>query len=95
MAAERARTFSQLFPDCRFDRPVAEIEPAQLSSEDALLALAHAGIVQAGLHHALPFLRSGRLKLLLVDRHDVDGRIGLQAPERGRPRLDGKVERPL
>lgn len=34
------------------------------------LALADAGIVQAGLYHALPFLRSGRLKLLLPDAHD-------------------------
>jgi DNA-binding transcriptional LysR family regulator len=34
------------------------------------LALAGCGIVQAGLQHALPYLRSGRLKLLLVDRHD-------------------------
>lgn len=34
------------------------------------LALAGAGIVQAGLHHALPFLRSGRLKLLFPGLHD-------------------------
>jgi DNA-binding transcriptional LysR family regulator len=26
--------------------------------------------VQAGLHHTLPYLRSGRLKLLLADLHD-------------------------
>jgi hypothetical protein len=38
------------------------------------LALAGSGIVQAGLHHALPYLRSGRLKLLLVDRHDPGSR---------------------
>jgi DNA-binding transcriptional LysR family regulator len=34
------------------------------------LALVGAGIVQAGLYHALPYLRSGRLKLLLVESHD-------------------------
>jgi DNA-binding transcriptional LysR family regulator len=34
------------------------------------LALAEAGIVQAGLHHALPHLRSGRLKLLMPGLHD-------------------------
>jgi DNA-binding transcriptional LysR family regulator len=34
------------------------------------LVLSGCGIAQAGLHHALPYLRSGRLKLLLVDRHD-------------------------
>jgi DNA-binding transcriptional LysR family regulator len=34
------------------------------------LALADAGIAQCGLLHALPYLRSGRLKLLLVGCHD-------------------------
>jgi DNA-binding transcriptional LysR family regulator len=44
-------------------------------SEAAIdLALADAGIVQAGLYHALPYLRSGRLKLLLVDSHDPGSR---------------------
>ena len=38
------------------------------------LALAGAGIVQAGLHHALPYLRSGRLKLLFPGRHDAGTR---------------------
>jgi DNA-binding transcriptional LysR family regulator len=47
------------------------------------LALAGAGIVQAGLHHALPYLRSGRLKLLLVDRHDPGEReVVLHYPHR-------------
>jgi len=47
------------------------------------LALAGAGIVQAGLHHALPFLRSGRLKLLLVDQHDPGEReVVLHYPHR-------------
>ena len=32
--------------------------------------LAHAGIAQTGLHHALPYLRSGRLKLLMTASHD-------------------------
>ena len=38
------------------------------------LALAGAGIVQAGLHHALPFLRSGRLQLLFPGLHDAGTR---------------------
>ncbi len=38
------------------------------------LALAHAGIAQTGLHHALPFLRSGRLKLVLTRWHDPGAR---------------------
>lgn len=57
----------------------AEFVPdAALSVSDAEaltdLALAHAGIVQVGLHHALPYLRSGRLKLVLADRHDPGNR---------------------
>ena len=39
MAAERAKTFSLLFPDAQFDRPVAEIQATLPSSDDALLAL--------------------------------------------------------
>lgn len=38
------------------------------------LVLSGCGIAQAGLQHALPYLRSGRLKLLLVDRHDPGSR---------------------
>ncbi len=38
------------------------------------LALEGAGIVQAGLHHALPHLRDGSLKLLLPDVHDAGKR---------------------
>ena len=47
-----------------------------VSDPEALLdlALAHAGIVQAGLHHALPFLRSGRLKLVMPQWHDSGDR---------------------
>jgi len=47
------------------------------------LALADAGIVQAGLHHALPFLRSGRLKLVMPGLHDPGTReIVLHYPHR-------------
>ena len=43
-----------------------------VSDPEALLdvALVHAGIAQTGLHHTLPFLRSGRLKLVMLDQHD-------------------------
>lgn len=43
-----------------------------VSDPEVLLdvALAHAGIAQTGLHHALPFLRSGRLKLVMLGLHD-------------------------
>jgi DNA-binding transcriptional LysR family regulator len=47
------------------------------------LVLADAGIVQAGLHHALPYLRSGRLKLVLPDWHDEGEReVVLHYPHR-------------
>ncbi|HXP17075.1 MAG TPA: hypothetical protein VN868_08230, partial [Terriglobales bacterium] len=39
VAAERVQTFSLLFPDSRFDRPVAEIQAGLPSFDDALLAL--------------------------------------------------------
>jgi DNA-binding transcriptional LysR family regulator len=55
-------------------RRIEIVPEAQLIVSDAEavidLALADAGIVQAGLYHALPFLRSGRLKLLLTELHD-------------------------
>lgn len=62
----------------RFIRPGGrrlEITPdAQLTASDpeALidLALAGAGIVQVGLHHALPHLRAGTLKLLMPGVHE-------------------------
>ncbi len=39
VAAERAKTFSLLFPGAAFDRPVAEIPATPTSPDDALLAL--------------------------------------------------------
>jgi ATP-dependent helicase Lhr and Lhr-like helicase len=39
VAAERAKTFRQLFPAAKFAQEVAEVESAALSREDALLAL--------------------------------------------------------
>jgi DNA-binding transcriptional LysR family regulator len=47
-----------------------------VSDPEALVdvALAHAGITQTGLHHVLPFLRSGRLKILMADTHDAGDR---------------------
>ncbi len=57
------------------NRGVTSWEPSAqvwVSDPEALvdLALAGAGIAQIGLHHAGPFLRSGRLKILLHDCHD-------------------------
>jgi DNA-binding transcriptional LysR family regulator len=38
------------------------------------LALAGGGVAQCGLYHALPYLRSGRLKLVLADTHEAGSR---------------------
>lgn len=47
------------------------------------LALTHAGIAQTGLHHSLPYLRSGRLKLILLEQHDRGAReVVLHYPHR-------------
>ena len=47
------------------------------------LAVAGAGVTQAGLHHVLPYLRSGRLKLLLSGIHAPGEReIVLHYPHR-------------
>ncbi len=61
--------------------------PSQLAVSDADavldLALADAGIVQAGLYNALPYLRSGRLKLLMPELHDPGEReVVLHYPHR-------------
>ena len=78
-------------PVWRFLRPGGrrvEFKPqAALTTSDpeALvdLALAGAGIVQAGLHHALPHLRAGTLKLLMPRVHDSGKReIVLHYPHR-------------
>jgi DNA-binding transcriptional LysR family regulator len=61
--------------------------PATLTTSDpdalAELALAGAGIVQTSLQHALPYLRSGRLKLVLTEVHDPGVReVVLHYPHR-------------
>jgi DNA-binding transcriptional LysR family regulator len=57
----------------------------RLSDPEALIdvALQHAGIAQVGLHHAMPYLRSGRLKAVLTALHDPGEReIVLHYPHR-------------
>lgn len=60
-------------------RKRVQLEPKAaivVSDAEALieLALADAGVAQVGLYDALPALRSGRLKLLLVENHDPGAR---------------------
>ncbi len=57
----------------------------QVSEPEAAvdLAVGGAGIIQAGLHHAMPYLRSGRLKVLLSKTHmPGDREIVLHYPHR-------------
>jgi DNA-binding transcriptional LysR family regulator len=67
---------------------VTEWEPGaqvSVSDPDSLvdLALAGHGIAQIGLHHVAPYLRSGRLKVLLHGQHDPGEReIVLHYPHR-------------
>ena len=56
-----------------------------LSDPEALLGpvLEDAGIAQVGLHHAMPHLRAGRLKVVLPGQHDASDReIVLHYPHR-------------
>ncbi len=60
-------------------RAQAEVQPPAsifVNDSEALLhvALADGGIAQVGLYHALPYLRSGRLKLVLGSSHDASAR---------------------
>jgi DNA-binding transcriptional LysR family regulator len=79
--------------------PLEWLPPSTLtvSDPDALadLALAGGGIVQTSLPHVLPYLRSGRLKLLLLGQHDAGTReIVLHYAHRSRlaPRVRVVVE---
>jgi len=67
VAAERATTFSLLFPSARFDRPVAEIRTALPSSEDALLAL-----VTGWMSHMGPATASQLGALLGLPASEID-----------------------
>jgi DNA-binding transcriptional LysR family regulator len=60
-------------------RPSLTVQPSAailVNDAEAVVhvALADGGIAQVGLYHALPFLRSGRLKLVLGTHHDASAR---------------------
>jgi DNA-binding transcriptional LysR family regulator len=60
-------------------RPGAVVQPQAsilVNDSEAVVhvALADGGIAQVGLYHALPYLRSGRLKLVLGALHDASAR---------------------
>ena len=67
VAAERAKTFSLLFPDARFDHPVAEVQTTLPSSDDALLAL-----VTGWMSHLGPATASQLGALLGLPASEID-----------------------
>ena len=67
VAAERAKTFSLLFPDAEFDHPVAEIQTTSPSSDDALLAL-----VTGWMSHLGPATASQLGALLGLPASEID-----------------------
>ena len=67
VAAERAKTFSLLFPDAQFDHPVAEIQTTSPSSDDALLAL-----VTGWMSHLGPATASQLGALLGLPASEID-----------------------
>ena len=67
VAAERARTFALLFPNARFDHPVAEIQTTLASYDDALLAL-----VTGWMSHLGPATASQLGALLGLPASEID-----------------------
>ena len=67
VAAERAKTFSLLFPDARFDHPVAEVQTTLPSSDDALLAL-----VTGWMSHLGPATASQLSHMLGLPASEID-----------------------
>jgi ATP-dependent Lhr-like helicase len=94
VAAERAQTFSVLFPDARFDRDVTQIQSALPSRDDAVLALvtgwmAHLGPVtaqQLGSLLGLPSAEIDRALLRLEASGSIlRGKFTGQGPRAGAP----------
>src|SRR5262249_11924583 len=67
VAAERAKTFVQLFPEARWEKAIAEVEQAIPSRADALLAL-----VGGWTEHAGPVRAQTLADLLGLPRAEVD-----------------------
>jgi ATP-dependent Lhr-like helicase len=68
VAAERARTFAQIFPSARFERSLPEIETAKPSADDALLALVTGWMQHAGPTTATALGEILRSPIAAVDR---------------------------
>jgi ATP-dependent helicase Lhr and Lhr-like helicase len=68
VAAERGRSFAQIFPSARFEQPLAEVETASPSSDDALLALVSGWMLHAGPTTARELGEILRLPTAAIDR---------------------------
>ncbi len=95
VAAERAKTFSLLFPGAEFDRPVAEIQAPLPSSDDALLALvtgwmSHLGPATASQLGSLVGLPASEIEKALLRMEAsgavLRGQFTDAAPRASRPR---------
>ncbi|MHB8215779.1 MAG: DEAD/DEAH box helicase [Candidatus Sulfotelmatobacter sp.] len=70
VAAERARTFSVLFPGARFEPVLAEVETAVSSREDALLT-----VVTGWMSHLGPTTASGLSRTLGLSSADISAAL--------------------
>ena len=68
VAAERARTFAQIFPSARFEWPLPEIETTAPSADDAVLALVTGWMLHAGPATANALGEILRLPIAAIDR---------------------------
>jgi ATP-dependent Lhr-like helicase len=94
VATERARTFTQIFPDARFDRDVAAIDAGASTRTDAVVAT-----VQGWLAHIGPTTTGELSSRLGLDADDVDEALlrieATGAALRGRFRVSETPDRTL
>lgn len=79
VAAERARSFSAVFPEARFERSLADVETGQITRDDALLTLvngwmSHIGPVTASQLGEILGLPSGDIEKALL-RMEASGTV--------------------
>jgi ATP-dependent Lhr-like helicase len=68
VAAERGRSFTQIFPSARFEQQLAEVETTSPSADDAVLALVSGWILHAGPTTARELGEILRLPTPAIDR---------------------------
>jgi ATP-dependent helicase Lhr and Lhr-like helicase len=68
VAAERGLSFTQIFPSARFEKPLAEVETASPSADDAIVALVSGWMLHAGPTTAHELSEILRLPTAAMDR---------------------------